>query len=127
VILSDPLALILSVVVMIIRLTLFSIQTSENLVPDYITGRPTFSDAASSAALASVAYRVAQLYPQQFGANYTQAAGRIRDTVLCNVTNLGTMQPIVDPLSWSQIGLLSTESQAFGLMMVSAWRDWIGL
>jgi hypothetical protein len=102
-------------------------QTSDNLVPDYITGGPSFSDAASSAALASVAYRVAQLYPEQFGASYTDTAAKIRHAILDNVTNLGTLQPIVDPLNWSKIGLLSTESQAFGLMMVSAWRDWLNI
>jgi len=105
----------------------FLTQRSDHLLPDYITGGPCFSDAASSAALASVAYRVAQLYPQQFGANYTKVAAKIRDAVLDNLTNLGTLQPIVDPLNWNQTGLLSTESQAFGLMMLSAWRDWIGV
>ncbi|OJA20022.1 hypothetical protein AZE42_13496 [Rhizopogon vesiculosus] len=45
------------------------------------------------------------------------------DAVLGNVTNLGTLQPIVDPLNWTQVGFLKTESQAFRLMMVSAWRD----
>ncbi|KAG1735183.1 Six-hairpin glycosidase-like protein [Suillus lakei] len=103
----------------------FAALTSDNLVPDYITGGPTFSDAASSAALASVAYRVAHLYPQQFGTNYTDVAAKVRDAVVGNVTSLGTLQPIVDPLNWAQTGLLSTESQAFGLMMFSAWRDWI--
>ncbi|KAG0708427.1 hypothetical protein DFH29DRAFT_480120 [Suillus ampliporus] len=104
----------------------FAALTSENLVPDYITVGPSFSDAASSAALASVVYRVAYLYPQQFGTNYTNVAAKIRVAVVGNVTNLGTMQPIVNPLDWTQPGLLSTESQAFGLMMFSAWRDWIG-
>ncbi|OAX34431.1 hypothetical protein K503DRAFT_803603 [Rhizopogon vinicolor AM-OR11-026] len=104
----------------------FAALMSDDLVPDYITGGPSFSDAASSAALASVAYRVAQIYPQQFGASYTVPAAKIRDAVLGNATNLGILQPIVDPLNWTQVGLLSTESQAFGLMMVSAWRDFIG-
>lgn len=103
----------------------FAALTSDNLVPDYITGGPLFPDAASSAALASVAYRAAQLFPQQFGTHYTDVAATIRDAVVGNITNLGTLQPIVDPLNWNQTGLLSTESQAFGLMMFSAWRDCI--
>ncbi|KAG2123805.1 Six-hairpin glycosidase-like protein [Suillus clintonianus] len=105
----------------------FAALTSDNLIPDYITGGPSFSDAASSAALASVAYRVAHLYPHQFGSNYTDVAAKIRNAVVGNITNLGTLQPIVDPLAWTQTGLLSTESQAFGLMMFAAWRDWIGV
>ncbi|KAG1732409.1 uncharacterized protein EDB91DRAFT_1238757 [Suillus paluster] len=88
----------------------FAALTSETLVPDYITGGPSFPDAASSAALASVAYRVAYLYPQQFGTNYTNVAAKIRNAVVSNVTNLGTMQPIVDPLDWTQPGSLNTES-----------------
>ncbi|KAG2049091.1 Six-hairpin glycosidase [Suillus hirtellus] len=109
----------------------FAALRSDNLVPNYITGGPAFPDAASSAALSSVAYRVAHLFPHKFGKNYTDVAARIRDAVVGNITNLGTMQPIVNPLPdpfpyWNQTGLLSTESQAFGLMMLSAWRDWIG-
>ncbi|KAG2086547.1 uncharacterized protein F5147DRAFT_748606 [Suillus discolor] len=109
----------------------FAALTSDNLVPNYIIGGPSFPDAASTIALASVAYRVAYIFPQQFGKHYTHVAAKIRDTVICNITNLGTLQPIVDPLPdpfpyWNQTGLLSTEAQAFGLMMFSAWRDWIG-
>lgn len=109
----------------------FASLGSDNLVPNYIIGGPSFPDAASSAALASVAYRVAHLFPQKFDTNYTDVAARIRDAVMGNITNLGTLQPITDPLPdpfpyWNSTGLLSTESQAFGLMMLSAWRDWIG-
>lgn len=108
----------------------FAALRSDNLVPNYIIGGPSTPDAASSAALASVAYRVAYLCPQQFGKNYTDVAAKIRDAVVGNITNLGTLQPIVDSLPdpfpyWNKTGLLSTESQAFGLMMFSAWRDWI--
>ncbi|KAH7915468.1 hypothetical protein BJ138DRAFT_90063 [Hygrophoropsis aurantiaca] len=102
----------------------FAALLPSNLIPDYITGGPAFGDASSSAALASVAYRVAALYPQQFGRNYTHVAARVRNAVLGGVTNLGTLSPVVNPLVWNETGLLSTESQAFGLMMLSAWRDW---
>ncbi|KAG2147404.1 Six-hairpin glycosidase-like protein [Suillus bovinus] len=110
----------------------FAALRSDDLIPNYITGGPSFSDAASSAALASVAYRVAHLFPQEFGTNYTHVATKIRDAVVGNITNLGIMQPIANPLPdpfpyWNETGLLSTESQAFGLMMLSAWRDWIGV
>lgn len=104
----------------------FAALGSDNLLPDYLTGGPNFGDASSSAALASVAYRVAKLYPDQFGSNYTDIAANIRDAVLGGVTNLGTVSPVVNPLVWTETGLLSTEAQAFTLMMISAWRDWIG-
>ncbi|KAF9240271.1 Six-hairpin glycosidase-like protein [Melanogaster broomeanus] len=104
----------------------FAALTSDNLVPDYLVGGPNFGDASSSAALASVAYRVAKLYPNQFGSNYTTAAGNIASAVLGGITDLGALSPVVDPLQWSQVGLLSTEAQAFALMMLSAMRDYLG-
>lgn len=104
----------------------FAALGSDNLLPDYLTGGPNFGDASSSAALASVAYRVATLCPDQFGSNYTVIAANIRDAVLGGVTNLGTVSPVVNTLIWNETGLLSTEAQAFTLMMLSGWRDWIG-
>lgn len=100
-------------------------QTPENLVPDYIKGGPTFGDAASSAALASVAYRSAVLNPRVFGTNYTNTASKIRQAVMNGVDNLGVISPLVDPLNWTQEGLLSTEGQAFGLMLLAAWDAWM--
>ena len=95
------------------------------MLPDYLIGGPDFSDAASSAALASVAYRVTTLYPEQFDHSYADTAGKIRAAVLDGVTDLGMLSPVVNPLTGCETGLLSTEAQAFGLMMLSAWRDWI--
>ncbi|OAX37442.1 hypothetical protein K503DRAFT_783637 [Rhizopogon vinicolor AM-OR11-026] len=63
---------------------------------------------------------------EEWVAQWARVGPMLRDAVLGNVMNLGTLQPKVDPLDWAQVGLLSTELQAFGLMMVSAWRDWIG-
>lgn len=102
-------------------------QNSDNLLPDYITGGATFSDASSSAALASVAYRAATIDPQVFGPNYTTIAGKIRDAIFAGVDDLGVMSPLVDPLNWGSIGILSTEGQSFGLMLFAAWKEWLGL
>ncbi|TFK50500.1 Six-hairpin glycosidase [Heliocybe sulcata] len=104
----------------------FLALTPENLVPDYLIGGPAFSDCSSSSALASVAYRGAQLWPSVFGSNYTAVADRIREAVVAGVTELGLLSPVVDPLVWTQVGVLSTEGQAFGLMMLAAWRDLLG-
>ncbi|KAI6044736.1 hypothetical protein EDC04DRAFT_2889417 [Pisolithus marmoratus] len=104
----------------------FAALGSDNLIPDYLTDGPNFGDASSSAALASVAYRVTKLYPDQFGSNYTNSAANVRDAVLGGITNLGVVSPVVNPLVWNETGLLSTEAQGFTLMMMSAWRDWIG-
>ncbi|KAH7885496.1 hypothetical protein F5I97DRAFT_1956827 [Phlebopus sp. FC_14] len=101
--------------------------TSQNLVPDYLTDGPSFGDASSTGALASVAYRAATLWPDQFGSNYTSTAANMRDAVLGGITNLGTVSPVVNPLVWNETGLLSTEAQAFSLMMFSGWRDYLGV
>jgi len=104
----------------------FVALTSDNLVPDYIAGGPSFGDSSASSALASVAYRGAKFFPQTFGANYTQKAAKIRDAVIGGVDSMGVLSPVVDPLTWNATGVLSTEGQAFALMMFAAWRDWLG-
>jgi len=105
----------------------FAARTSDNLIPDYIQGGPTFGDCSSSAALVSVAYRAAVLFPDMFGPSYIQIAGEIRDAVISGVNDMGLLSPVVNPLIWNTTGILSTEAQAFGLMMFSAWRDYLGL
>ncbi|GJJ15870.1 hypothetical protein Clacol_010148 [Clathrus columnatus] len=102
----------------------FAAIGSDDLIPDYIQGGPTFGDASASSALASVAFRVAVLNPTVFGKNYTDTASKIYNAVLNGVSNLGVLSPVVDPLSWSQTGLLSTEAQAFGIMMIEAYNAW---
>ncbi|KAL5501362.1 hypothetical protein ACEPAH_8622 [Sanghuangporus vaninii] len=104
---------------------LVTIRESDDLIPNYLETNNTFGDASSSAALASVAYRAAVISPNAFGSNYTEAAGRLANAVLNSVDDLGVISPYVDPLVWDQIGLLSTEGQAFALMMIAAMRDWL--
>ena len=94
-------------------------------MPDYITGGPSFGDGSASAALASVAYRGAKFFPETFGTNYTQIAAKVRDAVIGGVDSMGVLSPVVDPLNWNTTGVLSTEGQAFALMMFAAWKDWL--
>lgn len=68
-----------------------------------------FGDATASAGLASVAYRAAVAFPSTFGQSYTDKAGAIRDAVINGVDNLGLLSPVVDPLQWSKLGVVSTE------------------
>ncbi|KAF8523281.1 Six-hairpin glycosidase [Hysterangium stoloniferum] len=102
----------------------FAALTPQNLVPDYIIGGPAFGDAAASAALASVAFRSAVLHPKVFGKNYTDTASKIRKSILDGVDNLGVISPVVNPLVWTETGTLSTEGQAFGLMLMAAYDAW---
>jgi len=108
-------------------LTLSFLQRADNLMPDYITGGPSFADCSSSSALASVAYRGAKYFPETFGSNYTLKAAEIREAVIGGVDSMGVLNPVVDPLSWNTTGVLSTEGQAFALMMFAAWKDWLWL
>ena len=100
-------------------------RDSDDLLPNYLDSNNTFGDAASSAALASVAYRAAVINPAVFGSNYTEVAGRLANAVLNGVDDLGVISPYVDPLVWDQIGPLSTEGQAFALMLIAAMREWL--
>jgi hypothetical protein len=103
-------------------------QGEDNLIPNYIAGKDasaSFGDAAASAALVGVAYRCATLFPSDFGSYYTDTAAKIRDAVIGGIDDMGLLSPVVDPLVWDRKGLLSTEAQAFGLMMLAAWREWI--
>jgi len=104
----------------------FAALGSDNLVPNYIYGQVSFGgDGSASAALASVAYRAATLFPDTFGCNYTKAAAKVRDAIIDGINDLGLLSPVVSPLNWSSQGILSTEAQAFGLMMFAAWRDYL--
>jgi len=71
-----------------------------------------------------VAYRSAVLNPRVFGANYTNVADKIRQAITKGVDDLGVMSPVVDPLNWGNQGILSTEGQAFGLMLFAAYKAW---
>ncbi|KZV89607.1 Six-hairpin glycosidase [Exidia glandulosa HHB12029] len=105
----------------------FKAVTNFGLVPNYISQtQSTFGDASASSALAAVAYRAATLWPDSFGTNYTDAAASIRGNIIDRLDpELGIVRPVVDPITWGATGPLSTEAQAFFLMMMSAWRDWI--
>ncbi|KIJ36672.1 hypothetical protein M422DRAFT_61143 [Sphaerobolus stellatus SS14] len=103
----------------------FKALNSNSLIPDYIQGGATFGDASASAALAAVAFRSAVIDPQTFGSNYTNIATQIMTSIVGSVDNLGLMNPVVDPLNWGSVGTLSTEAQAFGLMMMQAYLDWV--
>ncbi|KAG9073561.1 hypothetical protein FS749_014994 [Ceratobasidium sp. UAMH 11750] len=105
----------------------FSRLDSDNLVPNYMdnsgNGKDTFGDAAASAMLSATAFRAATFWPLEFS-QYVDSANKIKDSVISKIDDLGLLTPIVDPLSWHQVGILGTESQAFGVMMYAAWRDW---
>jgi hypothetical protein len=77
-----------------------------------------------------VYYRLAALYPSRFSPSQSpllaKGAETLRTAVLNGANELGEVGPAVNPLVWDQVGVVSTEGQAFALMMIAAWRDWLG-
>ncbi|EJD06353.1 Six-hairpin glycosidase [Fomitiporia mediterranea MF3/22] len=103
----------------------FAAIRDDNLVPNYIDSNNTFGDCAASAALASVAYRAAVIDSKTFDSYYTDTASQLAKVCLGSVDELGVISPYVNPLVWDQVGILSTEGQAFNLMLIAALRDWL--
>lgn len=42
---------------------------------------------------------------------------KIREAVTSRVDELGLLRPVVNPLEWDYVGVLSTEAQAFALQV----------
>ncbi|EJT96734.1 Six-hairpin glycosidase [Dacryopinax primogenitus] len=102
----------------------FNNANSDDLLPDYFfnTG-VSFSDASASGAIAAAAYRAMTLWPSVFPSHtFLNPAEKIFNTIVPGVDELGLVNPVVDPLNWSSIGTVSTEAQAFALMMSAAKR-----
>ncbi|KZT53077.1 Six-hairpin glycosidase [Calocera cornea HHB12733] len=104
----------------------FANTNPDGLLPDYFFGTGVaFSDASASGALAAAAYRCMTLWPSIFPAHtFLTPAEKIFNVIVPKVDELGLVNPVVDPLNWSSVGVVSTEAQAFGLMMSAAKRSW---
>ncbi|GAA5886905.1 hypothetical protein JCM6882_009379 [Rhodosporidiobolus microsporus] len=105
----------------------FSYLKPDGLLPNYYdaASNSSFSDAAGSALLAATAYRLAQLDPSAVSASTLRKAAIVRVAVNAGVnTTTGWLQPVVDPLSWTEQTATSPESEAFVLLLQAAWRDY---
>merc|ERR1712093_27654 len=100
-----------------------NLNRTNNLLPNYLEEPGTFSDAASTALMAAVSYRLAQLGIDKSTVGYANAA---RQAVFAGVdTTTGWLSPVVDPYDWSREGSNSAEGQAFVLMLSAAHRDYV--
>jgi hypothetical protein len=63
--------------------------------------------------------RVSWIYKVQY------VSEKIKESVISNITDLGLLSPIIDPVSWQKKGILGTESQAFDITMYAARRNWV--
>ncbi|KAM0747198.1 hypothetical protein T439DRAFT_328960 [Meredithblackwellia eburnea MCA 4105] len=108
----------------ILSATFSQISSSSNLLPNYYHSSSTFSDAASSALLASVVYRMASL-GELSNTSLINTAEKVRQAVNSAATsNSGWLNPVVDPLVWNQQSTKSPEAEAFVIMLQAAWRDY---
>jgi rhamnogalacturonyl hydrolase YesR len=90
-----------------------------------------FGEIAGSSLLASVAYRMAVLQPNTFGASYVAWADAIRGELgkKGRVTGSGVATPAVNPHAWwdtTPDTEGSPEGQAMVVLMYAAWRDCVG-
>jgi hypothetical protein len=56
---------------------------------------------------------------------YIPNAKRAFQYIATQISADGTLQNVVDPFEWRQLGTQSPEGQAFVLLLQSAWRDYV--
>ncbi|SCZ96366.1 BZ3500_MvSof-1268-A1-R1_Chr8-2g10146 [Microbotryum saponariae] len=102
----------------------FARLDSNGMIPNYFGDSNTFSDSASSALLASVPFRLAQL---GHGTSAQLAsATALRDKLISKInTSSGWLQGCVNPLSWQQTSNTSPEAQSFILLLEAAYRAYL--
>ncbi|KAJ3783584.1 Six-hairpin glycosidase [Lentinula aff. detonsa] len=105
------------------------LDTSSNLFFNYADEMNTFSDAASTALLASTVYRLSLLRGVH---HYLPDAEKCRQSLfssnssgLVHFSSDGWLTPVVNPDSFGDEGSDSPESQAFILELQAAWTDWV--
>ena len=116
----------------------FSTQRSTSCFGNYPDDDSSFDDAASAAFLAATVYRLSTLAGKH---KYVHLAERTRIALTAR-SNLGGgpsngtfvsmvhfdtdgwLSPVVNPVSFGEVGSKSPEAQAFVLMMQAGYRDW---
>ncbi|KAM0751988.1 hypothetical protein T439DRAFT_198485 [Meredithblackwellia eburnea MCA 4105] len=102
-------------------------QPKDYLFPNYFDSNvTTFSDAASSALISSVYYRLLFLGKNSSTLPTLSKVEHTRLAVFNAVSQTtGVLSPVVDPLSYMKQGTTtSPEGQAFVLILEASWRDW---
>lgn len=110
----------------------FALRAQDGLLHNYLNESDTFTDAASTALLTSVAYRLAQFdltNPTSSPISPTSdLVNQTRLTLYSRVdSQSGVLAPVTNPLDFGEQepqGTPSPEGQAFMLLLESAWRDW---
>ncbi|SCZ98986.1 BZ3500_MvSof-1268-A1-R1_Chr7-1g09342 [Microbotryum saponariae] len=103
----------------------FSLQSANLLFHNYLDNPNTFTDAASTALLTAVSFRLAQFKISESTLAKAQETRIALHSHISSTT--GLLSPVVDPLSFGRIGQQSPEGQAFVLMMEAAWADYTAM
>lgn len=98
------------------------LQTTTGLLPNYL-GEDTFSEAASTALMASVSYRMGQLGLDTSTIANAHAARKAVFGAVDPAT--GWLTSVVNPRDWSAQGEESAEGQSFTLLLAAAYRDYV--
>lgn len=107
---------------LILKLCYSRTQTTTGLLPNYL-GEDTFSEAAATALMVSVSYRLGQLGLDSSTIRNAHAA---RKAVFGAVDqSTGWLTSVVNPRDWSVEGEESAEGQAFTLLLAAAYRDYV--
>lgn len=100
---------------------------SKSLLRNYLDDEEWFGEAAGTALLASVAYRLAVLIPELDWTRYIDWADRSREAVAsCVDKGTGVIAPVVKWSDWRDRNPwdeASSEAQSFAILMYTAYRD----
>lgn len=99
-----------------------ALQTTTGLLPNYL-GEDTFSEAASTALMSAVSYRLGQLGLDSSTISNAHAARKAVFGAVDQTT--GWLTSVVNPRDWSVEGKESAEGQAFTLLLAAAYRDYV--
>lgn len=99
------------------------------LLCNYLDDGTWFGDAASTALIAAVTYRMAVLAPTLTKDHHLQFADKLRKAVIAHVDNpTGLVAPTVNSLDWKSrtpSAQGSPEGQSFTVLMYAAYRDYL--
>ncbi|SCV70811.1 BQ2448_3573 [Microbotryum intermedium] len=103
----------------------FARRQANLLFHNYLDNPRTFTEAASTALLTAVSFRLAQF---KISESTLEKAQETRIALHSHISiSTGLLSPVVDPLSFGRIGQRSPEGQAFVLMMEAAWADYTAM
>lgn len=109
-----------------------SIDLTNGLLRNDLNDTTWFGETSGTALLTSVIYRMAVLDPHTFGSTskngYIEWADGLRKAVATHVNGSGILSPAINPLDWGNKVPWTTgspEGESFGVILASAYRDWL--